>query len=90
MAGMKAQAELTLQPKFKNPMTTKISGATLIGKQVVAIEYKDIEKAKRLGLSHPERTWRHDFQTTTARMYGLPNGDILITGQKKLWEWRNY
>jgi len=62
----------------------------MVGESVTAIEYKDVGKAKREGLKHPERVWRHEFRTNDAVLYGLPDGSIMIVSinGKKLWGMR--
>jgi hypothetical protein len=89
LVGTKAQAILRLKPeyqKIKNPKNLPV----LIGKQVVAVEYYDPEKAMREGIKEPHRIWRHDFKTKDAILLGLPDGSVLIKSLngKKLWEWR--
>jgi hypothetical protein len=89
LIGTRAQAILRLKPEYvrmQNPKDLPV----LIGKQVVAVEYYDPEKAIREGLKEPHRIWRHDFKTKDAMIFGLPDGSVLIKSAsgKRLWEWR--
>jgi len=54
---------------------------TIIGKRVTAVEYLDVAKARREGVSHPNRTWRHDQTALKATLVGLPDGSVLITAK---------
>ena len=65
----------------KNPM----EGPVVIGEHCLAVEYQDVGKAKREGVANPKRPWRHDFKKTGAKVYGLPDGSVLIKGPHKLW-----
>ena len=62
----------------------------LVGKQVKAIEYLDVAKAKREGVENPYRVWRHDFKVRDAILLGLPDGSVLIKSRsgKRLWGFR--
>lgn len=63
-------------------------GAVKIGDRVTQVEYYDVGKAKAEGLKNPNLPWRHDYKEKSAKIYGLPDGSVLIKGKKKLWGYR--
>lgn len=70
----------------KNPVEEKpIKGAKLIGTDCLAVEYMDIPKAKREGIKNPTTPWRHDFKVKGTKIWGLPDGRVLLDGPKPLW-----
>lgn len=66
------------------------NGLVLIGTRVKAIEYYDVSKARAEKVENPYRYWRHDFKSNDVKIYGLPDGSLLIKSSsgKKLWEFR--
>lgn len=60
--------------------------AKLIGTDALAMEYMDIEKARREGVKDPTRPWRHDFTAKGSSVWGLPDGSVVVTNPKyPLW-----
>jgi hypothetical protein len=70
----------------KNPVSgIPMKGAKLIGTDCLAMEYRDVAKARREGIQNPERPWRHDFTVKGTKIWGLPDGRVLLDGPKPLW-----
>ena len=69
----------------KNPLQAPVEGAKLIGEHVLAMEYLDTPKAKREGVENPSKPWRHDFEVKGTKIWGLPDGRVLLDGPKPLW-----
>lgn len=70
----------------KNPMNgAPVEGAELIGTDCLAMEYLDVPKAKREGIKNPTTPWRHDFEVKGTKIWGLPDGRVLLDGPKPLW-----
>jgi hypothetical protein len=86
----------SLSTPHKNPRSSVPSGkggaapkgAVLIGERVKQVEYYDVNKAKAEGLRNPNLPWRHDYKEKSAKVFGLPDGSVLIKGKKKLWGYR--
>lgn len=57
-----------------------VKGATEIYSNIMAIEAK-----KGSHSNYPNEHFRHDFKPGS-KIYGLPDGSILIKGKKKLWK----
>lgn len=58
----------------------------LIGERCLAMEYRDVGKARREGFKNPRVPWRHDFRGGSAKVFGLPDGSVLVKGKKRLWK----
>lgn len=73
-----------LKSHRKNP---SMKGAVKIYDDVLAIEARKGSDSK-----FPNDNFRHDFKKSKgkASIFGLPNGSLLIKGNKKLWKRFNY
>ncbi|MEM4360104.1 MAG: hypothetical protein QXT45_06210 [Candidatus Bilamarchaeaceae archaeon] len=63
------------------------------GKQTVprgaVLIYDDIEEIrarKGSGSNWPHEYFKHKFTVRGSKIYGLPNGSLLIVGRKPLWD----
>ena len=75
---------------MKNPKfigNCPVEGAELIAPEALAMEYKDIPKAKREGVQNPNRPWRHDFTAKGTKVWGLPDKRyVLLEGRQAIWK----
>lgn len=67
-------------------------GSTRVPKGAVLI-YSDIEeiKARKGSKSNwPKGFFKHKFTKRGSKIYGLPDGRLLVVGTKPLWDMFNY
>lgn len=63
-------------------------GSTKVPKGAVLI-YEDIEEIKaRKGRKSnwPKEFFKHKFEKRGSKIYGLPNGQLLVVGPRPLWD----
>ena len=67
-------------------------GSSKVPKGAVLI-YDDLEeiRAKKGGKSNwPGEKFKHKFAKRRTKVYGLPNGQLLVIGPRPLWDIFNY
>lgn len=57
----------------------KLGSLPVIGDKVLKIDYEGGQG------KDPRSAWTHDFTKARAKVYGLPDGSLLIKGAKRLW-----